>query len=71
MSNYVFRRRKYQEMIVTGNYLNRGRRKGAASKPRDKIISHCHPERSEQFAFAKCQGKSRFLTPFKMPTGSE
>src|SRR5207344_950047 len=71
MSHYVSRRRKYQEMIVTGNCLNRGLRKGTASKPRGKIISHCHPERSEEFAFAKCQGKSRFLTPFKMRTGSE
>jgi len=71
MSYYVFRRRKHQEMIVTGNGLNSGIWKGTASKPRGKIIGHCHLEGSEGFAFAKCQGKSSFLTPFKMPTGSE
>jgi hypothetical protein len=51
MGNYVFRRRKYQEMIVTGNCLMRGLRKGTAFKPRGKTIIQCHPERGEGFAF--------------------
>jgi hypothetical protein len=28
-----------------------------------RITIRCHPERREESAFAKCQGKSRFLTP--------
>ena len=51
MSNYVFRCRKYQEMIVTGNCFIGGLRKGTALKPRGKTIIHRHPERSEGFAF--------------------
>jgi hypothetical protein len=39
---------------------NRGGRDFAAC---GEITIGCHPERSEGLPFARCQGKSRFLTP--------
>jgi hypothetical protein len=59
MSNYVSRRHKYQEMIVTANCLIGGLRKGRALKPRGKTIIHCHPERSEGFAFRQMPRKKQ------------
>jgi hypothetical protein len=69
MSNYVFRRCEYQEMIVTGNFLIDGLRKGTASKPRDKTIIHCHPERSEGFAFRQMPRKKQI--PHSMQNANE
>jgi len=69
MSNYVFRRRKYQEMIVAGNCRIGGLQKGTASKPRGKTIIRCHLERSEGFAFRQMPREKQILHSMQNTNG--